>query len=129
MRFDYSTYAAFRTIDRHNDGFVDTYNLGIFLKNNGHYASEKELLAIIRRIDTDGDAKLSYSEFSEFLSGSHPLRQSLEDSSKTRSYSHERNQRSLNASTYNSPLKNRSSSTSYYARAHSASHNTRHAAI
>ena len=82
MRYDYSNYAIFRAIDRHNDGFVDTYNLGSFLKNNGHFASEKELLAIIRRIDTDGDAKLSYSEFTEFINalGGVPLRSMLESS-------------------------------------------------
>jgi hypothetical protein len=66
-RFDYSAYSAFRSIDSYNDGSIDAYNLGSFLKQNGHYASEKELLCIIRRIDTDGDAKLSYEEFSEFL--------------------------------------------------------------
>jgi Ca2+-binding EF-hand superfamily protein len=63
LRYDYSTYAIFRAIDRYNDGLIDSYNLGNFLKNNGHFATERELLAIIRRIDTDGDAKLSYSEF------------------------------------------------------------------
>lgn len=63
MRYDYSTYSTFRSIDRFNDGFIDTYNLSTFLKNIGYYATEKELLAIIRRIDTDGDAKISFSEF------------------------------------------------------------------
>lgn len=66
-RYDYSAYAAYRSIDKYNDGKVDTFSLNTFLKNNGQFSSEKELLAIIRRIDTDGDAKLSYEEFSEFL--------------------------------------------------------------
>ena len=60
IRYDYSIYASFRAIDRYNKGLIDAYNLDQFLRNNGHYASERELLAIIRRIDTDGDAKLSY---------------------------------------------------------------------
>ena len=68
IRYDYSIYASFRAVDRYNEGYIDSYNLSQFLKNNAYYASERELIAIIRRIDTDGDAKLSYSEFSEFLS-------------------------------------------------------------
>ena len=39
IRYDYSIYSAFRTIDRFNDGHIDSYNLSSFLKNNGHYAS------------------------------------------------------------------------------------------
>ena len=60
IRYDYSIYSAFRSIDRYNEGYIDTYNLGTFLRNNGYYASERELIAIIRRVDTDGDAKISY---------------------------------------------------------------------
>ena len=50
IRYDYSSYAAFRAIDKYNEGNINTFNISTFLKNNGHYASEKELLAIIRRI-------------------------------------------------------------------------------
>lgn len=71
-RYDYTAYAAYRSVDRYNDGCIDTFALSTFLKNNGHYASEKELLSIIRRIDTDGDAKLNYEEFAEFLRLSYP---------------------------------------------------------
>jgi hypothetical protein len=28
VRYDYSTYSSYRSIDRYNDGFIDTYNLG-----------------------------------------------------------------------------------------------------
>lgn len=71
-RYDYSSLAAFRTIDKYNDGRIDTYNLGAFLRSCAHYATERELLSIVRRIDTDGDAKLSYSEFSDFVRSSCP---------------------------------------------------------
>ena len=67
VQYDYSPYAAFRSIDRYNSGRLDTVNIGSFLRQNGHYASELELLAIVRRVDTDGDANIVYSEFAEFV--------------------------------------------------------------
>jgi len=67
LQYDYSPFAAFRSVDRYNSGRIDTVNAGSFLRQNGHYASEMELLAIIRRMDTDGDAVLNYSEFAEFV--------------------------------------------------------------
>lgn len=33
FRHDYTQYNAFRAVDRYNDGRIDSYNLGIFLKN------------------------------------------------------------------------------------------------
>jgi len=77
--------------------------LSQFLRNNGFTATEKELLAIIRRIDTDGDAKLSYSEFSEFIKSSdqRPIRDDFR-----RSHSVERTAgRNFGASFHASPLK------------------------
>jgi Ca2+-binding EF-hand superfamily protein len=41
--------------------------MGAFFLSCGHYSTERELLAILRRIDTDGDARLSFAEFSEFM--------------------------------------------------------------
>lgn len=67
VQYDYSPFAAFRSVDRYNSGVIDTVNCGSFLRQNGHYASEMELLAIIRRIDTDGNARINYSEFAEFV--------------------------------------------------------------
>ena len=104
VRHDYSTYAAYRTIDRYNEGNINTFNLGAFLKNNGYYATEKELLCIIRRMDTDGDAKLSYLEFADFLRSTEP--KTLLDDLKSRSYSAERTSNNPNRNSYyGSPLK------------------------
>ena len=70
--YDYSASSAFGTVDRYRSGVIDSYNCGTFLRSCGHYASEMELLAIIRRIDTDGDARVNYSEFSEFVRRAYP---------------------------------------------------------
>ena len=72
FRYDYTPLAAFRSVDRYNDGRIDSYNLRNFLQSQGHYATETELLAIIRRIDTDGDARVNYSELAEFLRSAQP---------------------------------------------------------
>lgn len=67
MRYDYSNYAAFRGIDRYNEGNLNVFNLKQFYRMFYSYPSDRELLQLVRRIDTDGDAKVSYPEFSEFM--------------------------------------------------------------
>jgi hypothetical protein len=67
VQYDYSPFAAFRSVDRYNSGLITSVNLGAFLRQNGHFSSEMELLAIIRRVDTDGDASVDYNEFAEFV--------------------------------------------------------------
>lgn len=89
VRYDFSIFSAYKTIDKYNEGVINTYNLSAFLKNNGIFASERELLCIIRRIDTDGDARLSYSEFSDFIK-SYSNGGSTRSLEMSRSYSAER---------------------------------------
>lgn len=67
MHQDYSPMAAFRTLDRYNEGFIKAKNLVDFYKMFGSYPTELELDAIIRRIDTDGDCCLSCAEFTDFF--------------------------------------------------------------
>ena len=67
MRYDFTLYSAFRTIDRDNDGFITLDNMKSFFRTQYSYLTDKEILCIIRRIDTDGDAKISYSEFSDLF--------------------------------------------------------------
>lgn len=67
MGLDYSTMASFRSVDKFNSGVITTVNLGAFMREHGHFASETELLAIVRRLDTDGDASITYGEWTEFL--------------------------------------------------------------
>ena len=65
--YDYNAYAAFAALDRNRNGSINSFEVGSFLRQNGHFASEMELVAIIRRIDCDGDATVSTSEFAAFM--------------------------------------------------------------
>lgn len=108
VRYDFTTYAAYRSVDKYNDGCINSFNLGSFLRSCGTYATERELLTIVRRIDTDGDARLNYSEFAEFLrSANPPARQVLEEADHAhRSASAEKFRRSIaQSSSHSSPLK------------------------
>ena len=67
MRYDYSVYAAFRTIDRFNEGYLNVENIKSFFRQHYVYLTDREALNIIRRIDTDGDAKISFTEFSDYM--------------------------------------------------------------
>ena len=62
-RPDYSPFSAFRTVDRYQDGSINTTNLQNFFRQFGNYMVEQECFAIIRRVDTDGDGVLTFEEF------------------------------------------------------------------
>ena len=66
-RHDFSTYACFRVVDDRNEGDINPDNLRNFLKNNGYYPSEDEVIAIVRRLDVDADCKVNYAEFCEAI--------------------------------------------------------------
>lgn len=120
IRYDYSSLAAYRSVDRYNDGRINTFNLGAFLRNCGHYASETELLAIVRRIDTDGDAQLSYSEFAEFVRSTNPpSRAMMEEAERSmRAASAERYRRTLLEGRNTSPLRPATSPRAFSASRH-----------
>jgi len=65
---DYSAFAAFNSVERFTrTGSLSTVNIGEFLRTQGHFASETELVAIVRRMDTNGDCNISSGELAEFL--------------------------------------------------------------
>ena len=64
---DFTTHAAYRAVDRYEEGKITKENLTDFFRQFGNYLSEAEVFAIIRRMDTDGDAKVSYEEFADYL--------------------------------------------------------------
>ncbi len=61
----FSVKRAFACLDTYKNGCIDERALRRFLKQMGHEPKKGELLAIMRRIDQDGDACISYSEFEE----------------------------------------------------------------
>jgi Ca2+-binding EF-hand superfamily protein len=64
-QYDFNMQLAYKVIDDWSYGFLDSRNLRRFLRNMGVLLTKAELVALIRRIDLDGDAKISYEEFYE----------------------------------------------------------------
>lgn len=67
---DWNTRAAFNLLDSQRQGFINHFNLYGFLKQNGFDASDEELIAIIRRIEGQGNGTV---EFEEFTQGFDPI--------------------------------------------------------
>ena len=65
LMYDYTHEDAFSSIDDFNYGYVDFSNLKRFLKKNGYIPTNKDLAAIIRRLDLNADSKLGKQEFIE----------------------------------------------------------------
>ncbi len=64
-QYDFNIQSAYKVIDDWSYGYLDARNLRRFLRNMGVLMQKSELVALIRRIDLDGDAKVSYEEFFE----------------------------------------------------------------
>ena len=74
--FDWSIKAAFDAIDMRSDGYLNCDTFKLFLKVNGYTATINELDAIVRRIDSNSDYMITFTEFLDFFK---PLRISGED--------------------------------------------------
>lgn len=61
--YDFNLDALYMNIDDCNFKFIDTSNLKRFLVKCCIYASDALLIAIIRRMDLDADARLCMKEF------------------------------------------------------------------
>jgi Ca2+-binding EF-hand superfamily protein len=68
--FDYSR--AFHSVDDWSYGYIDRKNLKSFLRKHGHLATNEEVVAIIRRMDMDADARISKQEFIESIKPEEP---------------------------------------------------------
>ena len=53
-RYEWSVETAFRTMDKEHMGWIGSEEIGEYVG-----CGEREAMAIIRRIDTDGDGKVS----------------------------------------------------------------------
>lgn len=60
---EYNVEYLFRDIDDRNTNYIDMDNLKRYLMKFGYLPNDNLLLATIRRIDLDCDAKLNYLEF------------------------------------------------------------------
>ena len=67
MRPDYSPVAIYRALDRHNDGRIDMINLKQFFNANNIFLSEREIIALIRRIDTKADQTICLDELQDYI--------------------------------------------------------------
>jgi Ca2+-binding EF-hand superfamily protein len=63
----FSVKRVFKAVDQLNNKFVDEQALRRYLKMVGHQPLKEELVAIMRRFDLDGDARLTFLEFAEAL--------------------------------------------------------------
>lgn len=69
---DFDNKAGFKAIDDWNYNYIDFSNLKRFLKSSGHISTNKELSAIIRRLDLNADSRLSLEEFAEGIKPTEP---------------------------------------------------------
>ena len=57
---DFEWEKAFKAVDHWNYGFIDRKNLTTYLRQSGAKVSSSDILAIIRRLDLDCDARLTF---------------------------------------------------------------------
>lgn len=69
----FDMHEAFLMVDDWNYGYIDQTNLKNFLRKHKHITTEQDLLAIIRRMDMDGDARVNEVEFSNALKMNAPF--------------------------------------------------------
>ena len=73
LRHDFSIVSAFSTLDYPSTSLLSRDKLSDFLRRNGKIAFEEDIDAVLRRVDVDGDERLSFSEFSDFLRPQEPV--------------------------------------------------------
>lgn len=64
---DFSRVDAFRSIDIHKMNSIFRDDLRAFFQRNGEYANGLDVENLMKRMDLDGDGRISFSEFCDFL--------------------------------------------------------------
>lgn len=82
--YDFTIQACFKSVDDWNYGYIDKANLKRFLRQMGYVSSKMEVVAIIRRFDTDGDAKVNLNEFQEGMRSAIIINQNYSSTKKIR---------------------------------------------
>ncbi|CAG9310083.1 unnamed protein product [Blepharisma stoltei] len=103
-QIDYKHLDAFRCINYANESFITRDHLAEFFRRHSLPVYEEDIDAILRRVDTDGDERISYAEFVEAVQASEILLESPYRSiaSPVRHSSPLRKSFSPNRSSYNS---------------------------
>lgn len=72
LRYDFSIVAGFSVIDYPSSSFLSREKIYSFLRRNGKMVFDDDIDAILRRMDVDGDERLSYSEWSDTIRPQEP---------------------------------------------------------
>ena len=73
LRYDWTPRAAFETIDSLREYHLNQRNIQSFLRINGFLATDGEVISMIRRLDSDGDSKVTLEEWVDALRPAVPL--------------------------------------------------------
>jgi hypothetical protein len=73
LRYDWTTTAAFNSVDSLREYRLNHRNIQSFLRLNGFIATDGEVISIIRRIDSDGDNLTTLDEWADALRPAIPL--------------------------------------------------------
>jgi Ca2+-binding EF-hand superfamily protein len=101
---EYNLERLFNEIDATRTNYIDVSNLKSFLIKCSYLPNDNFLLAIVRRMDLDGDAKLNFREFIDAL---RPLENYIHLLEKARSKQIELENRNSFARVDPSPLNQR----------------------
>ena len=85
IRYDFTIISGFGILDYPSTSFISRDKLYGYLRKNNKLSFEDDIDAILRRMDVDGDERLSFTEFSDFVRTKEPIISSPSRRSPSRS--------------------------------------------